>query len=55
MKNLLLQCMSLCQTIFQQYIKKLYAGKDADKITGAEHVNFSDALNMIGEIVNERF
>ena len=39
----------------QQYIKKLYAGKDADKITGAEHVNFSDALNMIGEIVNERF
>ena len=39
----------------QQYIKKLYAGKDADKITGAEHVNFGDALNMIGEIVNERF
>lgn len=39
----------------QQYIKKLYTGKDADKITGAEHVNFSDALNMIGEIMNERF
>lgn len=38
-----------------QYIKKLYAGKNADKITGAEHVNFGDALNMIGEIVNERF
>ena len=39
----------------QEYLKKMYVGEDADKITGAEHMNFSDALSMIGEIVNERF
>lgn len=39
----------------QEYISKLYAGEQPEQIIGAEHKNMKEILDMIGEIVNERF
>lgn len=42
-----------------EYLKKIYTGEDADKITGAcseiEHMNWKDAVNTVGEMIDERF
>lgn len=37
------------------YVAKIYTGESPEKLVGVEHMTWKDAVNTIGEIINERF
>lgn len=38
-----------------EYIEKIYIGDDSSRITGADHKNLKETLDVLEEIINERF